>query len=138
MGVKLSKLKQVEEFVWIHYYPGGFESEDAVMSFQIRSMRSPVVIKRNRQLLLTGGNKTKSDKQQEQLLIKLIAETVIQDWRGLLDDNDNEIKYSSEEAIKVLTEYREIADFLADESSKVENFRNIADTEEVVKNSKSA
>ena len=138
MGVKLSKLKETEEFVWVHYYPAGFEAENAVMSFKIRCMRSPVVIKRNRQLMVTDGNRTKSAKQLEQVTIRLLAETVIQDWNGLLDDDDKELKFSSDAAIQVLTEYREIADFLSDEAYKLENFRSIADSEEVVKNSKSA
>lgn len=144
MGVKLSKLKEVKDTVWVDYYPGGFDSEDAVMSFEIRCMRSPLVIKRNRQLMVTDGNRTRTPKQLETITIKLLAETVLQDWRGLLDDDDNEIRFSPENAIAVLTEYREIADFLSDEAYKLENFRKVEDLgdideeEDVIKNLKSA
>lgn len=64
------------------------------------------------------------DKQTEvELMRQTLAEAVVLDWRGLRDAEGNLVPYSSETALQLLTDLPDFADFVADESRKLENYR---------------
>lgn len=51
------------------------------------------------------------DKAAEEILIKVVAQAVIKDWKGVTDEDGAVIPFNAENAIAVLTEY---PDFLND------------------------
>ena len=73
---------------------------------------------------------TMSDKKAEKILIKVLAETILVDWEGIMEDGV-EIAYSVENAIRILTEYKDFRDIVIDVSEAMENYkiREDADTE---------
>lgn len=69
----------------------------------------------------------------EQLLKNAIAETIIKDWEGLLDENDKEIPYSKETAKKLLETAHDFYEEVY-ELAKDREFFKAEETEGTVKN----
>lgn len=60
---------------------------------------------------------------EKKLLIAAIAEGVLLGWDGLEQDGAA-LAYSKEAAVKLLTELKDFADFVADEARRLDNFRD--------------
>ncbi len=69
---------------------------------------------------------------EKRLLKEALAEGVLLDWRGLKQDGAP-LAYSREAALKLLTELKDFADFVADEARRLDNFRE-RDLEDAEKN----
>lgn len=84
----------------------------------------------NRRLMVKGEYPTPV---AIKLLIEQVAEAVLVDWRGIIDREGNEIPYSKDAAIKLLTELRTFRDGIVAMAQSIDNFR-VEDREEAEKN----
>jgi hypothetical protein len=75
---------------------------------------------------------TLNDEVAERLLIKVMAKNILLGWRGLKED-DVEIEYSYTEAVRVLTEYKDLRDIVSDIANEMDSFKD-EDEEEGKKN----
>jgi len=60
-----------------------------------------------------------------------MAETVLTDWRGILDEDGNELPYSKEAAYDLLKNYEEFADLVFNLSLETEQYRRFKEGEAV-------
>ena len=60
-----------------------------------------------------------------------MAETVLTDWRGILDEDGNELPYSNEAAYDLLKNYEEFADLVFNLSLETEQYRRFKEGEAV-------
>lgn len=67
-----------------------------------------------------------SDETAEQILIKVLAETVVLDWEGFTE-NGKPLPYSKENAVRLLTELKDFLDFVVSASAEAELFKAQAD-----------
>lgn len=58
-----------------------------------------------------------------------LAETVLVDWRGILDEDGNELPYSKEAAYDLLKNYEEFADLVFNLSLESEQYRRFKEGE---------
>jgi len=64
----------------------------------------------------------------EKLLIRVMAKTILLDWEGLQEDGAD-VPYSYENAVRILTEYRDLRDYVSDIANEMEAFRAELDEE---------
>lgn len=77
---------------------------------------------------------TLSDEIAEKLLVQCLAETIVLDWEGLEEDGV-EIEYSTENAVKILTDYPELRNYVNDIANEMEGYQ-ADDDEEAIDNLK--
>jgi len=75
---------------------------------------------------------TISEEISEVIMLKTMAETILLDWKNL-KEGDVEVPYTKENAYRVLKEYRDFRDIVADLANDIEGFR-IEMEEEAEKN----
>lgn len=59
----------------------------------------------------------------EKLAMKCVADHVLQDWKGLEEDDGTVIKFSSKKALEIFREYPEFYSIVKDVSGETELFR---------------
>lgn len=72
----------------------------------------------------------KNYKQREIVLIKIVAESILEDWENVTDENGNEISCTLENKIKSLTKYRRMFLEVMEAASDPSNFQNDEDMED--------
>lgn len=77
---------------------------------------------------------TLGNEKAEELLIQAMADSIVLDWQGLEEDG-KVVKYSKEECVRVLKEYKDFRDHINDLAGSIALFKLQAD-EESEKNSK--
>jgi hypothetical protein len=55
-------------------------------------------------------------------MVQAFAETVVLDWEGVLDREDNEIPFSSENVVKIFTDLPDLFDVIQEEASNLTNY----------------
>lgn len=73
-----------------------------------------------------------SDSVAEKLLIKAMAKCILLDWKGLQEDG-KDLPYSYDNAVRILTEYRDLRDYVSDIANEIETFK-LEEDEEAEKN----
>lgn len=76
---------------------------------------------------------TMKDEDSERCLVRALAETVILSWTGVRDREGEEIEFSVENAVTLLTELPDLRDLIFEEAQNVANFQAI-DREEMAGN----
>lgn len=71
---------------------------------------------------------TLSNDVAEKLLIKAMAKNILVDWRNLKEDGED-VPYSYENAVRLLTDYRDLRDIVSDIANEIESFRAEDDEE---------
>lgn len=103
-------------------------------SLRVARVGNPAAEKLGRRLLAPHKAALRAgrfdEKEMRAINIRVIAETILLDWKGLYLDGD-EVRHSTEEAIRVLTDFpdfRELVEKIADDA---DNFRTqaLADSE---------
>lgn len=74
--------------------------------------------------------KTLPDEVAERLMIQCMSETILLDWKGLEEDG-KEVPYSTENAIRILTEYRDLREYIDDISKELEGYKQEEDEEAI-------
>jgi len=87
--------------------------------------RFQVLSKPHRRALRRG---TLSDEVAEKLLVKCLAETIVLDWEGL-EEQGKPIPYSTENAIRILTDYPELRNYVNDIANELEGYQAEEDEE---------
>lgn len=77
---------------------------------------------------------TLSDEVAEKLLIQCLSETIVLGWEGL-EENGEEVPYSLENCIKILTDYPELRNYVNDIANELEGYQ-AEDDEEATENLK--
>lgn len=73
-----------------------------------------------------------SDEIADRLLIEAMANKIVLGWRGMFEGKE-EIKYSVENCIRILTEYPDLKDQINEIANEMESFK-MEDDEELEKN----
>jgi hypothetical protein len=73
-----------------------------------------------------------SDEVADRLLIEAMANKIVLDWRGMFE-GQTEIQYSTENCIRILTEYPDLKDQINEIANEMESFKT-EDDEELEKN----
>lgn len=60
---------------------------------------------------------------EQRLVIETSAKTILLDWKGLTDDEDNEIVYSVEKATELLTDLPDFRELVLEIANNMEAFR---------------
>jgi len=71
-----------------------------------------------------------SNEIAEKLLIQCLAETIVLDWEGLEEDGV-EVPYSTENAIRILTDYRDLREYVNDLANEMEGYQAEEDEEAI-------
>ena len=69
-----------------------------------------------------------NDEVADKLLIKAMAKSILLDWSGLEEDG-KPVPYSYENAVRLLTDYRDFRDDVSDFANDMESFRAEEDKE---------
>ena len=120
MAFKISQLKTSAEGVWVDCGAdlhlkvarlGNPEYEEA-----LRKAGKPFM----RQMRLG----TMKIEDMEKLAMKCVADHVLQDWKGLEEDDGSVINFSSKKALEIFREYPEFYSIVKDVSGEAELFRS--------------
>jgi|15BtaG_2_1085339.scaffolds.fasta_scaffold05189_5 hypothetical protein len=120
MAFKISQLKTSSEGIWVDCGAdlhlkvarlGNPEYEEA-----LRKAGKPFM----RQMRLG----TMKIEDMEKLAMKCVADHVLQDWKGLEEDDGTVIKFSSKKALEIFREYPEFYSIVKDVSGEAELFRS--------------
>ena len=79
-------------------------------------------------------NGTLSDDVARDILVSTYADAVIVDWHGVKDEKDEELAFTRDNVIKVLTDLPELFADIQEQATKVANFR-AEQLEDTAKNS---
>jgi hypothetical protein len=71
---------------------------------------------------------TLGNEKAEELLIQAMAECIVLDWQGLEEDG-KKIKYSRDECVRVLKEYKDFRDHISELANSMELFKREMDAE---------
>lgn len=110
---------------WFEIAPG--------IEFKIRRHNSKHVSAVQRKLAAKYPNGQPPSSETEDFALRVLAEGVIANWRGVADENGNEISYSPEMAYRILKEYPDLAEMVSTITMDMNRFRTEED-EELVKN----
>jgi len=77
---------------------------------------------------------TLADEVAEKLLVQCLSETIVLDWEGL-EENGEEVLYSLENCIRILTDYPELRNYVNDIANELEGYQ-AEDDEEATENLK--
>ena len=68
------------------------------------------------------------NEKADELLIQAMAECIVLDWKGLKEDGKT-IKYSKEECVRILKEYKDFRDQVSELATSMELFKREMDAE---------
>jgi hypothetical protein len=127
--------RKENEGVWVEL--GDKDENGKAPRIKIARSRNPKYVKMFNRLMKPYKRLWDQDKLPQEtlqkILIRTIAKTVLLDWEGL-KQGDQELIYSEKEAIRLLTELKDFRDLIASYSSEMELFKTEQD-EEAEKNS---
>ena len=69
-----------------------------------------------------------NDEVAERLLTKVMAKNILLDWKGLEEDGV-ELPYSYENAVRILTDYKDLRDYVSDIANEMDSFKAEEDEE---------
>lgn len=101
---------------------------------KVRSFRSPSVQEGHRKLLegvkhLRRRNKELPSDVSKRIAHQLLADYVIAGWRGLKDEHGQDIEFTAQAAMELVTELPHVADILADAAGNIATFQAHLDEE---------
>lgn len=65
-----------------------------------------------------------SDDELASIDSELVATYLLKDWEGFLDENDEEIAYSEEQAIEWVSKYKEFSETIVRKALQMDSYRN--------------
>ena len=69
-----------------------------------------------------------NDEVAERLLTKVMAKNILLDWKGLEEDGVA-VPYNYDNAVRILTEYKDLRDYVSDIANEMESFKAEEDEE---------
>lgn len=64
-----------------------------------------------------------NNKTYDSLFVQVFVDACMVDWKGLLDEDDNQIPYSKEVAIKLFTEHSDLFDTVVELTGSMDEFK---------------
>lgn len=88
------------------------------------NMRLKIVdlLKDENNIVVVGEEKNLKPELIMQISLEMVCELIV-DWSGITDENDNELPYNVENAIKAFKECNEFAEFIINKSKEFANFQ---------------
>lgn len=123
--VKLSNcaadLDKEDNGVWVPWIQNGKKTDGEL---KICRYRTPEFAAANRRVINKMTDATPDEIREA--MTPLIAKYILKDWRGFTDENGKAIKYTPEIGAEVLSkrEYRDMLDFISEQSLLAENYEN--------------
>lgn len=112
-----------QEGVWIEMGEGG--------AIKVARMGNPSYSKKFQKLTKPYKQairrETLSDEIAERILVDSMAEHILLDWKGIEDENGNEIPYSLETAKKLLSDLKDFRNYISEMATSIENFKEEED-----------
>lgn len=122
--------KKEQEGVWKDMGDG--------LSMRIARMNNPNYKKRFQVLTKPHQRALRKDRLSEDIaegiMVRCLAETIVLDWKGVEEDG-KETPYSVDNAIRILTEYSELREYVQEIANVMEGYKE-DDDEEAVENLK--
>lgn len=75
----------------------------------------------------------RNDKKRLVVMAKIIAESLLKNWKGVLDDDQKEVKYTVKRGIEALVKYERLSFEIIDASINRDNYRFDEETEKNLK-----
>lgn len=120
MAFKISQLKTTSEGVWVDC--------GADLHLKVARLGNPAyedaLRKAGKPFMRQMRLGTMKIEQMEKLAMKCVADHVLQDWKGLEEDDGTVIPFSSKKALEIFEEYPEFYTIVKDVSGEAELFRN--------------
>ena len=105
---------------------GKWEDFGEGLSVKIARMGNPNYSKKFREIAKPYQKSirrgTLGEQKSEELLIQAMADTILLDWKGL-EENGKPVKFTREEAIRVMTEYPDFRDAVSEVAGAIETFK---------------
>jgi len=108
----------------------GYNANDKELSFTVRETGSPEHEKVQRKYSKALEKSRRNQKRNRAIMAKIVAESLLVDWKGVLDDSGNEVPCTLENKINALTKYKKLFIEIIDFASEPNNFQ--IDDDEIV------
>ena len=109
----------------------GYNSQNEELEFKVREVGSPehekIQRKYSKALERSRRNQTKS----RAIMARIVGESLLVDWKGVLDENKKIIPCTIENKIKALTKYKKLFIEIVDFASEPSNFQGEDDANEL-------
>ncbi len=105
--------------VWIDV---GLDSSILVARTNNRAYARAITREYEKYKLTLSDDSETSDELSDQIMAKIIAKTILLDWKSFSDDGKN-LPYSVEAAEAVLLKYPDFKSFVMQQANDIENFR---------------
>lgn len=106
--------------VWIDI---GLNDDGSMIQLKIAESGNENHVKAQRRMAKMLEVTRKNEEKHHNVLCQLIAETILLDWKNVLDDNGKQIKATKEERVAYLKQYKKLFYLVLDEASNENNFR---------------
>jgi len=102
--------------VWVDFGAGA--------AFKIASLENPEFVEafRRETKPYTDLGREVPEDDQEDIMVRLMAQHIILDWKNVYDDEE-ELSYSYENALRLVTEIKWLRDRVIAEARKIANFK---------------
>jgi len=109
----------------------GYNAKDEELTFMVRETGSPEHEKIQRKYSKALEKSRRNRKRYRSIMAKIVAESILVDWKGVLDENGDEVPCTLENRIEALTKYKKLFVEVIDFASEVTNFQADEDEDEV-------
>lgn len=107
-------------------YMGVNAKEDDII-FNLREVNCEAHEKSVRKYTKALERTRKNDKSHNKVLCQIIAESIIVDWNGVLDENGEQIESTFENKVENLIKYKKLMTAVMQEASNESNFKEDPD-----------
>lgn len=98
--------------------------------FSVARMRNPRHEKASRKYAADMDRTRKAPKLQNEILAKIVAESILMSWRGLKDKEGNEIEPTYENRLSVLMSYPDLMNAVMVFANTISNYQDVVVDEE--------
>jgi len=98
------------------------------LAFTVRETGSPEHEKVQRKYSKALERSRRNPTRHRAIMAKIVAESILIDWKGVLDEDGNEVPCTLEKKIEALTKYKKLFIEIIDFASEATNFQ--AETDE--------
>ena len=109
-----------ENGIWV---PMGYNSKNKEVSMLIAEAGNPKHEAVQRRYAKQLESTRRNAERHRNVLCKIVAETILLDWKGILDDNGKERKCTLEAKVEALVTYKKLFYAVMDAAGDENNFR---------------
>lgn len=109
----------------------GMNEKDDPIIMIVAEAGSPLHKKVQRKYDRALESSRRNPEKRRMVMSKIIAESLLKDWSGVLDSNGNEIPYNSKTGLEALMKYEQLSIEIMEAATDIENFRPDDDVDSV-------